>query len=177
MGCPGGELRCKNYFKRLPPLWAATIVLMESAPARVLGIDHGQRRIGVALSDALGVTVQPLMTLQHTTLRQDVRSVARLCRRYTCSDVVLGWPIHMSGDKSSRAADVERFAEALREQIQIPVHLWDERLTTAEAHRHLEAAGRSVRDRKEVIDQVAAMLILESWLQARRATPPPPDGD
>ncbi len=177
MGCPGGELRCKNYFKRLRPQRAATIVFMEPPPARVLGIDHGQRRIGVALSDELGLTVQPLLTLQHTTLRQDVRSVARLCRRYACSDVVIGWPIHMSGDRSSRAADVEHFAGALREQIEIPVHLWDERLSTAEAHRHLEAAGRSVRDRKDVIDQVAAMLILESWLQARRIAPPAPDGD
>ncbi len=143
---------------------------MGPQPGRVLGIDHGQRRIGVALSDELGLTVQPLLTFEHTSLRQDVRSLARLCRRYTCSDVVIGWPIHMSGDRSTRANEVEQFAQALRAQIAIPVHLWDERLSTAEAHRHLDAAGRRPRDRKDVIDQVAAMLILESWLDARRAT-------
>ena len=120
------------------------------------------------MSDELGLTVQPLLTFEHTTLRQDVRSLARLCRRYTCSDVVIGWPIHMSGDRSTRANEVELFAQALRAQIAIPVHLWDERLSTAEAHRHLDAAGRRPRDRKDVIDQVAAMLILESWLSARR---------
>lgn len=114
--------------------------------------------------------MQPLLTFEHTSLRQDVRSLARLCRRYACSDVVIGWPIHMSGDRSTRANEVEQFAQALRAQIAIPVHLWDERLSTAEAHRHLDAAGRRPRDRKDVIDQVAAMLILESWLDARRAT-------
>ncbi len=143
---------------------------MGPQPGRVLGVDHGHRRIGVALSDELGLTVQPLLTFEHTSLRQDVRSLARLCRRYACSDVVIGWPIHMSGDRSTRANEVEQFAQALRAQIAIPVHLWDERLSTAEAHRHLDAAGRRPRDRKDVIDQVAAMLILESWLDARRAT-------
>lgn len=143
---------------------------MDSLPAvRILGIDHGRRRIGLALSDELGLTAQPLLTLEHRNMRQDVRSITRLCRRYSCGAIVVGWPIHMSGDRSTRANEVETFAEALRAQAALPVHLWDERLSTAEAHRHLDAAGRGLRDRKDVIDQLAAVLILQSWLDARRA--------
>lgn len=137
--------------------------------SRVLGLDHGQRRIGVAISDELRMTAQPLLTLQHTNQRGDLRSIGRLLRRHGCGAVVIGWPIHLSGDRSTRAGEVEKFAEALRAEFGLPVHLWDERMSTAEAHRHLEAAGRGLRQRKEVIDQVAAVLILQSWLDAQRA--------
>ena len=81
---------------------------------------------------------------------------------------MVGWPIHLSGDRSPRAEAAEKFAEALRKEFDLPVHLWDERMSTAEAHRHLDAVGRGVRDRKDVIDQVAAVLILQSWLDAQR---------
>jgi len=136
--------------------------------ARILGLDHGQRRIGVALSDELGLTAQPLLTLQHTNSRNDLRSIGRLLRRYGCAEMVIGWPIHLSGDRSPRAIAAEEFAEDLRAEFGLPVHLWDERMSTAEAHRHLDAVGRGVRDRKDVIDQIAAVLILQSWLDARQ---------
>ncbi|HVC90144.1 MAG TPA: Holliday junction resolvase RuvX [Acidobacteriaceae bacterium] len=135
---------------------------------RILGLDHGARRIGVAISDELGLTAQPLLTIVHTNPRNDLRSLGRLLRRYTCVEIVLGWPIHLSGDRSPRAIAAERFADSLRAKFALPVHLWDERLSTAEAHRHLDAAGRGARDRKDVIDQVAAVLILQSWLDAHR---------
>lgn len=141
---------------------------MESdPPARVLGLDHGERRIGVAISDELGLTAQPLLTITHTNRRSDLRSLGRLLRRYHCAEIVIGWPIHLSGDRSSRAAAVEKFAEQLREKFGLPVHLWDERMSTAEAHRHLDAVGRGARDRKDVIDQLAAVLILQNWLDAQ----------
>lgn len=152
----------------------------ESAPStpqtlptasRVLGLDHGQRRIGVAISDELGLTAQPLMTLLHTSRRNDLRSLGRLIRRYRCSAIVVGWPLHMSGDRSPRAVAAEEFAAALQAEFELPVHLWDERLSTAEANRHLDTAGRAARSRKEVIDQVAAMLILQSWLDSVRNSP------
>jgi putative Holliday junction resolvase len=127
---------------------------------RVLGLDHGQRRIGVAISDELGVTAQPLLTLTHTNSRNDLRSLGRLVRRYHCGAIVIGWPIHLSGDRSPRAVAVEKFAEALRAEFALPVHLWDERMSTA--------VGRGARDRKDVIDQIAAVLILQSWLDAQR---------
>jgi putative holliday junction resolvase len=138
-----------------------------SAPARVLGLDHGERRIGVAISDELGITAQPLLTIVRTNRRNDLRSLGRLLRRYKCAEIVVGWPIHLSGDRSTRSAAVEKFAEELRVEFGLPVHLWDERMSTAEAHRHLDAAGRGVRDRKNVIDQVAAVLILQGWMDAR----------
>ncbi len=146
-----------------------TITHVESSPsARILGLDHGQRRIGVAISDELCLTAQPVLTLLHTTLRNDLRSLGRLIRRYRCAEIVLGWPIHLSGDVSPRAQATEKFAAALRDEFRLPVHLWDERMSTAEAHRHLDAVGRGARDRKDVIDQLAAVLILQSWLDARR---------
>lgn len=142
-----------------------------SAPARILGLDHGERRIGVAISDEMGLTAQPLLTIQHTNRRNDMRSLGRVLRRYGCAEIVIGWPIHLSGDISPRAQAAEKFAETLRAEFSLPVHLWDERLSTAEAHRHLDAAGRGPRDRKDVIDQVAAVLILQSWLDAHRRAP------
>lgn len=140
----------------------------QNAHPRILGLDHGQRRIGVAVSDELGMTAQPLLTIVHTNPRKDLRSLGRLLHRYHCTEIVVGWPIHLSGDRSPRAIAVEKFADSLRTEFQLPVHLWDERLSTAEAHRHLDAAGRGARDRKDVIDQVAAMLILQTWLDAHR---------
>ncbi len=147
---------------------------MESpSPSRILGLDHGQRRIGVSVSDELGLTAQPLLTILHTNPRNDLRSIGRLLRRYGCTAIVVGWPIHLSGDRSPRALAAEKFADALRAEFSLPVHLWDERMSTAEAHRHLDAVGRGARDRKDVIDQVAAMLILQSWLDARRTSGAP----
>lgn len=139
----------------------------EGTSSRVLGLDHGQRRIGIALSDELRVTAQPLLTLVHTNLRADLRSIGRLLRRYACTEIVVGWPIHLSGDRSPRALAAEKFAEDLRAEFALPVHLWDERMSTAEAHRHLDAVGRRASDRKDIIDQIAAVLILQSWLDAR----------
>ncbi|HZC44784.1 MAG TPA: Holliday junction resolvase RuvX [Acidobacteriaceae bacterium] len=135
---------------------------------RMLGLDHGARRIGVAVSDELGLTAQPLMTLVHSNARNDLRSVGRLLRRYGCAGIVIGWPIHLSGDRSPRAIAAEKFADSLRAEFKLPVHLWDERLSTAEAHRHLDELGRGARDRKDIIDQIAAVLILQSWLDAQR---------
>ena len=139
---------------------------------RFLGLDHGARRIGVAISDELGLTAQPLLTIVHTNARNDLRSIGRLLRRYGCAGIVIGWPIHLSGDRSPRAIAAEKFADSLREEFNLPVHLWDERMSTAEAHRHLDAVGRGARDRKDVIDQIAAVLILQSWLDAQRQDEP-----
>ena len=138
-------------------------------PARILGLDHGDRRIGVAISDELGLTAQPLLTFHRTQPRNDMRSLARILRRHGCSTIVVGLPLHMSGDMSPRGIAATEFANALREDLKVPVILWDERLSTAEAHRHLDASGRRADTRKQVIDQVAAVLILQSYLDARRS--------
>ncbi|HET9086639.1 MAG TPA: Holliday junction resolvase RuvX [Acidobacteriaceae bacterium] len=145
-----------------------TLPFHSGPPSRVLGVDHGERRIGIALSDELRVTARPLLTVIHTNLRADLRSIGRLLRRHSCTEIVIGWPIHLSGDRSPRAEAAEKFADHLRAEFALPVHLWDERMSTAEAHRHLDAVGRRASDRKDVIDQIAAVLILQSWLDARQ---------
>jgi putative Holliday junction resolvase len=140
--------------------------------ARVLGLDVGDRRIGIAVSDELGFTAQPLLTLVRGNKRNDLKSMARILRKHNCVEIVVGDPLYMSGDLSPQAAKTQEFAQQLREQFQIPVHLWDERLTTTQAHRHLDdsghaALGRKKIGRKKIIDQVAAVLILQAFLDAR----------
>jgi len=140
------------------------ITFMEHAAERWMGLDVGDRRIGVAVSDELGITVQPVLTLVRTNRKQDLKSLQRLIRKYRCSGIVVGNPLYMSGDQSPQAAKAQAFAAMLREETGLPVHLWDERLTTTEAHRHLHTAGLAAAAHKEVVDQVAAVLILESYL-------------
>lgn len=135
---------------------------------RLLGLDFGDRRIGVAVSDELGLTAQPVLTLVRKNSMQDLKALRRLVRKYGCTAIVLGNPLYMSGDVSPQAAKTQAFAETLRTTFSVPVHLWDERLTSAEAHRHLHAAGRPLSGHREVVDQVAAVLILQSFLDAHR---------
>jgi len=139
---------------------------------RVVAFDVGDRRIGVALSDPLGYTAQPLFTLHRTGgkggHRADMKSIARVLRKHAVAEAVVGNPLHMSGDQSPQAAKAQQFADELRAQFGLTVHLWDERLTTTEAHRHLDAGGHAAgRERRQIIDQVAAVLILQSFLDAR----------
>lgn len=129
-----------------------------------MGLDVGDRRVGVAVTDGLGMTAQPVLTLIRSSRRQDLKSIQRLIRKYNCSAIVVGNPLYMSGDQSPQAAKAQEYAAMLRQETGLPVHLWDERLSTTEAHRHLHAAGRAGSKHKEVIDQVAAVLILESYL-------------
>ena len=145
-----------------------------TALLRILGFDVGDRRIGLALSDELGYTAQPLFTLHRGKLRDDLKSIGRVLRKHgPIAEAVVGNPLYMSGDQSPQAARAQAFAEALRSELGLTVHLWDERLTTAEAHRHLDALGHSRAPnaegvgRKNIIDQVAAVLILQAFLEAR----------
>jgi putative Holliday junction resolvase len=135
---------------------------------RILGLDVGDRRIGVAVSDELGLTAQPVLTLVRKNRRQDLRSLARLVRKYGSAQVVVGNPLYMSGDVSPQALKAQAVAQDLQLETGATVTLWDERLSTTEAHRHLDAAGRPSADRRSVIDQVAAVLILQSFLDSKR---------
>ena len=141
---------------------------IELKPPRYMGLDVGDRRIGVAVSDPLGLTAQPVLTLYRKNRREDLRSLVRLLRKYGCAAVVVGNPLYMSGDLSPQAVKAQAFAHMLGQVCGLPVHLWDERLTTTEAHRHLHAAGRAGADHRAVVDQVAAVLILEGFLEAHR---------
>lgn len=134
---------------------------------RVLGFDVGDRRIGLAISDPLGHTAQPLFTLHRTNRRADLKWIGRVLRKHGVAEAVVGNPLYMSGDQSPQAAKSQAFAEDLRAEFGLTVHLWDERLTTTQAHRHLDEAGHAAAGRKGIIDQVAAVLILQSFLDAR----------
>jgi len=136
--------------------------------SRFLALDVGSKRIGVAVSDELGLTAQPVLTLERRrNPREDMRSLARLCRRFEVSGIVVGNPLALSGELSAQAARVQRFAADLGELTGLPIQLWDERLTTHEAHELLYASGRARQSHHRVVDQVAATLILQSFLDSR----------
>ncbi len=130
-----------------------------------MALDVGKVRVGVALSDPLGYTAQPLLTLWRKSRSEDLRSLLRLTRKHEVVKIVVGNPLHMSGDLSPWAAKVQEFAEELHERSGLPVELWDERLSSVAAHEILDEAGRDRRDRKYVIDQVAAVVILRGWME------------
>lgn len=134
-------------------------------PPRYLALDIGSKRIGVAVSDELGLTAQPVLTLERKrNPRDDLRSLGRLVRRYGVAAIVVGNPLYLSGEQSPRAAKTQAFAAELGELTGLPIHLWDERLTTHEAHQILYKAGHARKEHRYVVDQVAATLILQSFL-------------
>jgi putative holliday junction resolvase len=138
------------------------------SPGRVLALDVGLRRIGLAVSDALGITAQGLQTLQRSNKRSDLAALREVVEKKEIAEIVVGHPLHMSGKEGKQAEKVVAFADDLREHLGIPVHLWDERLTSAQANRVLRETDMSIRRRGEVVDQMAAALILQAWLDAKR---------
>ncbi len=134
---------------------------------RVLALDYGKRRIGLAVSDELGLTAQGLDTLQRTTIREDMRQLAELAAKYRVARVVIGDPMHMSGRQGVQSENVREFGVRIEAKTGLPVEFWDERLTTAEAERILQESGISRQKRGRAVDRMAAVLILESYLEWR----------
>ena len=127
----------------------------------------------MAVSDELGLTAQPVLTLERRgsgrpNRREDVRSLARLCRRFAVAGIVVGNPLHLSGEPGDRAAKTHAFAAELGELTGLPIHFWDERLPTREAHEILYKAGHERQKHRKVVDQVAATLILQSFLDGKQ---------
>ena len=141
---------------------------------RALGLDVGDRRIGVALSDSLGLTAQRLTVLERRGPSEDVEAVRTLVDAHGVEVVVVGLPLTMRGERRIQADKVGTFADQLRRRIAGPVQLVDERLTTVQGERALREMGTTRRRRKQVIDQVAAQLILQQFLDAQRPQPPAP---
>jgi len=137
-----------------------------------MGLDVGTRTVGVAVADALGLTAQPLETVRRKSLRVDLDALGVIAREYEVSRVVVGLPLNMDGTEGPRALASRKFGEAVEQALGLPVELWDERLTTAEAQRLLLAADVSRARRKEVVDTLAASIILQGWLDARSGTLP-----
>lgn len=132
--------------------------------ARILAIDFGTRRMGLAVSDALGMTAQGLPTLERTRMADDLEQLRALVEEYSVERVLVGNPIGHSGAETGMSQRVAEFVEKLRRRLPCPVELRDERLTSVEANRALREAGLSIRKRRRAVDRVAAVLLLQGYL-------------
>jgi putative holliday junction resolvase len=139
----------------------------DTSSGRILGLDVGSKRIGIAVSDALGITAQGLETLQRKNKRHDLAALEGLIRDYHIQEIVVGLPLRMSGAEGTQSEKMQGFAEELRQRFGLPVHLWDERLTSAEANRLLRETELSIEKRAKAVDRMAAVLILQGWMESR----------
>ncbi len=139
---------------------------------RVLALDLGEKRIGVALSDPLGMIARPLMVIRRSSKAKDHAAIHQLVAENQVCEVLCGYPLSLDGSEGPQGRRVRRYAEALAEGLPVPVTLWDESYSTVEAEQHLRAAGkkRSAQETRNWIDAVAAAVILQSYLDARRPT-------
>ncbi len=135
---------------------------------RVLALDLGKRRIGLALSDELGITAQGLETLQRTNIREDIARLVQLIAERNVSLILVGNPLHMSGREGRQVEFARDFADRLKGAAGVPVQFWDERLTTVEAQRVLKESGISIEKRAQAVDRLAAVILLESYLDSLR---------
>ncbi|AJY76114.1 Holliday junction resolvase RuvX [Paenibacillus beijingensis] len=134
---------------------------------RTMGLDYGDRRIGVAVSDAFGWTAQGLVVVERRGGESEMDELVRLCAEHEVSEVVVGLPKNMNGSIGPRGEICIAFAESLKQKLNLPVHLWDERLTTVSAHKTLIEADVSRKKRKQVVDKMAATLILQNYLDSK----------
>lgn len=132
---------------------------------RILALDLGEKRIGLAVSDPLGITAQGIPTIERTGMTEDIRSILEVIEKYEVCELVIGLPKNMNATLGPSARKVMAFKEHLESQIRLPIILWDERLTTVSAERSLLEGDLSRRKRKKKIDQVAAQLILQDYLR------------
>jgi putative Holliday junction resolvase len=139
----------------------------ETIKGRILGLDVGSRRIGMAVSDPLGITAQGIETLQRRNKRTDLAALQSVIREYGVVEIVVGLPLRMSGAEGIQSEKMQVFAEDLRKRSGLPVHLWDERLTSAEANRLLRETDLSIEKRGKAVDRMAAILILQGWMEHR----------
>ncbi|HTM88890.1 MAG TPA: Holliday junction resolvase RuvX [Terriglobales bacterium] len=138
-----------------------------SSPGRILALDVGSKTIGRAVSDPLGITAQGLETIRRKNKRTDFEQLERTIAEYGVSEIVVGYPLHMSGEAGAQSLKMKEFADELQRRFGLPVHLWDERLTSAQANRLLRETEMSIRRRAQVVDRLAAVLILQSFMEAR----------
>ena len=136
----------------------------KSIPGRILAIDFGSKRMGLAVSDALGITAQGLPTLERVGQEVDLRRIQELVDEYSVERVVVGNPLGHGGGETTMSRRAAKFAQELRWRLSCPVELWDERLTSVEANRSLREAGLSLGKRQRAVDRVAATLLLQSYL-------------
>lgn len=134
---------------------------------RIMGLDLGTKNIGIAVSDPLGLTAQPVTVLRRTQPGADLKQLHKLCKEYEVEEIVLGYPLNMNGTIGPAARDAKKFQEQMAEKTGLKVHLWDERLSTSHAEKVLLEGDMSRLKRKKVKDKLAATIILESYLRTR----------
>jgi putative Holliday junction resolvase len=142
----------------------------KTAKGRILALDLGKKRIGLALSDPLGITAQGLPTLQRTRIREDLDALAELAAEHEVVLFLMGNPLHMSGAEGRQADYAHEFGGRLAARTGIEIRYWDERLTTVEAQRVLRESGVSLEKRKRAVDRLAAVILLESFLDREEFT-------
>jgi putative holliday junction resolvase len=144
---------------------------------RILALDVGKKRIGLAVSDELGITAQGIETLQRTRIREDLEQLREIALRWNVQSLLIGRPLHMSGAESRQSDYTQEFADRLRRYLQLPLVFWDERLTSAEAERMLRDSGATLEQRKGAVDRLAAVLLLQSYLGFQRIASTPGEGE
>jgi putative Holliday junction resolvase len=136
------------------------------AKGRVLALDVGKKRIGLALSDPLGITAQGLPTLHRTRIREDMDTLAAIAAEHEVTLILVGNPLNMNGQESHQGAYTREFGERLGARTGIEIRYWDERLTSREADRVLRESGVSIEKRARPLDRLSAMILLESYLDS-----------
>lgn len=133
---------------------------------RILSLDVGDKTIGVAVSDPLGFTAQGLTTIRRKNTGYDIQELSKICTEYSVETIVCGLPKNMNGTIGIQGEKVLEFCEIIKQNIQIPLKMWDERLTTAAAHRAMLEADLSRTKRKKIVDKIAAVYILQGYLDS-----------
>ena len=138
----------------------------KSFNGRVLALDLGKKRIGLAMSDLLGITAQGLPTLQRTRIRDDLDALARVIDENNVTLILMGHPLHMSGREGRQAEYTREFAARLANRTGLEIRFWDERLTTVEAQRVLRSSGIGIEKRARAVDRLSAVILLSSYLDS-----------
>lgn len=133
---------------------------------RIMALDVGSKRIGVAVTDPLGITAQGLDTIQRQNKRLDYEALRLVLEKYDVREIVIGLPLRLSGAEGTQSGKMRLFADELHTHFGLPVHLWDERWTSTEANRLLRETDLSIKKRGQAVDRMAAILILSSWMEA-----------
>lgn len=133
---------------------------------RILGIDVGNKTIGIALSDPLGYTAQGITTIRRKNEEEDIKQLKELCEKYEVDTIVCGLPKNMNGTIGFQSEKVLQFCEVIKENIDVPIKMWDERLTTVAANRAMLEADLSRKKRKKLVDKIAATYILQGYLDS-----------
>lgn len=133
---------------------------------RILGLDIGDRTIGVAVSDPLGLTAQGITTIRRKSTEKDLEEIKKICEEYSVESIVAGLPKNMNGTLGPQSEKVISFCDLIKEDISLPINMWDERLTTVAAHRAMLEADLSRAKRKKIVDKMAAIYILQGYLDS-----------